>query len=420
MGFKFKSFLKKIAPVIMIAAVIVNPAIAMSVGTSMGFSGAAAAAAGAATIQTGVSLALGATPEQAIKAGAIAGVTAGVGSEVAGATGSNVVGGATGSAVGTAAAGGSSQDIIRNAAAGGVANGLADAGSASAGKAAGALITTGGDTNAAIKAAVTTELIQAGQQGYRDYSATKTAELNQMNSMSPEQFAAGAQQLVETAKSQPGTQLAQADTGIVSDAPQGGMLPEVVVTATPEPAFDPALTFTGTTQPKAPSAPSSPSATAPVAPVATAPAPTPTRDQQILDLINQPPSENIPTLPEVTVTATQEKEKEPQTFTDLPTPKIDTTPVAGETPAPSEAPAGEKSAEKPSSKKTPSPITYTGVTPLAQTLGTSFSFGSPTSGTTVGLTGERGAGEIESKETGKKRKNVWNEASLRLKDALGV
>jgi hypothetical protein len=43
-----------------------------------------------------------------------------------------------------------------------------------------------------------------------------------------------------------------------------------------------------------------------------------------------------------------------------------------------------------------------------------------TTGTTTSLTGERGAGEIESKETGKKRKNVWNEASLRLKDALGV
>jgi len=43
-----------------------------------------------------------------------------------------------------------------------------------------------------------------------------------------------------------------------------------------------------------------------------------------------------------------------------------------------------------------------------------------TTGTTTSLTGERGAGEIESKETGKPRQNVWNEASLRLKDALGV
>jgi len=43
-----------------------------------------------------------------------------------------------------------------------------------------------------------------------------------------------------------------------------------------------------------------------------------------------------------------------------------------------------------------------------------------TTGTTTGLTSVRGEGEIESKETGKARKNVWNEASLRLKDALGV
>ena len=42
-----------------------------------------------------------------------------------------------------------------------------------------------------------------------------------------------------------------------------------------------------------------------------------------------------------------------------------------------------------------------------------------TSGTTTGLTGERGAGEIEG-EGGTNRKNVWNEESLRLKDALGL
>ena len=43
-----------------------------------------------------------------------------------------------------------------------------------------------------------------------------------------------------------------------------------------------------------------------------------------------------------------------------------------------------------------------------------------TTGTSVGLTGAGGAGEIESKESGKKRSSVWNEESLRLKDALGV
>ena len=41
-------------------------------------------------------------------------------------------------------------------------------------------------------------------------------------------------------------------------------------------------------------------------------------------------------------------------------------------------------------------------------------------GTTTGLASSRGAGEIEDPSTGKKRRNVWNEESLRLKDALGI
>ena len=55
-------------------------------------------------------------------------------------------------------------------------------------------------------------------------------------------------------------------------------------------------------------------------------------------------------------------------------------------------------------------------TTLTQTLQAPF-FGPST---TSGLTSYRGAGEIESSETGGKRRNVWNEASLRLKDALGI
>lgn len=39
---------------------------------------------------------------------------------------------------------------------------------------------------------------------------------------------------------------------------------------------------------------------------------------------------------------------------------------------------------------------------------------------TTGLTAYRPAGEIESEESGKGRQDVWNEASLRLKDALGL
>lgn len=47
--------------------------------------------------------------------------------------------------------------------------------------------------------------------------------------------------------------------------------------------------------------------------------------------------------------------------------------------------------------------------------------GQPTTGVTAGLGGARGgAGDVESSETGGKRRNVWNEASLRLTDALGI
>lgn len=59
--------------------------------------------------------------------------------------------------------------------------------------------------------------------------------------------------------------------------------------------------------------------------------------------------------------------------------------------------------------------------PGAPSAGGSYSLAAtPSAGITTGLAGERGAGELESKETGKERQNVWNEASLRLKDALGV
>jgi hypothetical protein len=62
------------------------------------------------------------------------------------------------------------------------------------------------------------------------------------------------------------------------------------------------------------------------------------------------------------------------------------------------------------------PIMGPTVTTLGQALSAPFFSSSPVSG----LTSYRGAGEIESKSTGKPRRDVWNEASLRLKDALGL
>jgi hypothetical protein len=57
--------------------------------------------------------------------------------------------------------------------------------------------------------------------------------------------------------------------------------------------------------------------------------------------------------------------------------------------------------------------------PLSRALGTTLQAPGGTPTATTGLTSERAPGEIEGEE-GLNRQNVWNEASLRLKDALGI
>jgi hypothetical protein len=88
-----------------------------------------------------------------------------------------------------------------------------------------------------------------------------------------------------------------------------------------------------------------------------------------------------------------------------------------EEPPAEEAPADKPSVYKPDIlygyyKKPKSGAGYSSVSTLGSALGTA--------GTTTGLTAYRGAGEIESTGTGKPRQKVWNEESLKLKDALGV
>ena len=58
--------------------------------------------------------------------------------------------------------------------------------------------------------------------------------------------------------------------------------------------------------------------------------------------------------------------------------------------------------------------------PTVRTLGQALAPPMFPSAPVSGLTSYRGAGEIEGQQTGKPRRDVWNEASLRLKDALGL
>jgi len=94
-------------------------------------------------------------------------------------------------------------------------------------------------------------------------------------------------------------------------------------------------------------------------------------------------------------------------------------PAAVEEPA---AVAEEKPEEKPAEDKPYKPNLFIlgGKQPKAPTKPTSTTVLGQALGTTTGLTSSRGAGEIEGPSTGKKRKKVWNEETLRLKDALGV
>ena len=72
------------------------------------------------------------------------------------------------------------------------------------------------------------------------------------------------------------------------------------------------------------------------------------------------------------------------------------------------------------SKYTPSLFISTYKSPPTRTSTSALGNALGTTGSTTGLTAARGAGEIEGTGTGKPRKKVWNEESLKLKDALGV
>jgi hypothetical protein len=119
--------------------------------------------------------------------------------------------------------------------------------------------------------------------------------------------------------------------------------------------------------------------------------------------------------PDGTVVVTGKRETTPilqDTDITLPETVVTGTPESDASSQESKSPVDEQG------KYRPSLFIYGGVKPstLSQTLGTTLT-PSTTTGTSVGLGGR---GEIESKESGKKRQSVWNEESLRLKDALGL
>lgn len=201
--------------------------------------------------------------------------------------------------------------------------------------------------------------------------------------------------------------IASADTGIVSDS--GKQLGEVVVTGKKE--TDPTVQDTNIILSDGSIKPKTTPTTAPVTPTPTTVSP----EQPILDLIASTPpiAEPVtPSLAPVTVTSPKEPTSIQDTDIILPETTVKGTPETDVSSQEGKPPVDEQGKYKPN-------LFIYGGTTLGSSLKTQAPF-YPVAGTTGGLTSTRGAGEIESKETGKKRKNVWNEESLRLKDALGV
>jgi hypothetical protein len=120
-----------------------------------------------------------------------------------------------------------------------------------------------------------------------------------------------------------------------------------------------------------------------------------------------------PTLPPVTITPTTETPTLPPTLPPETTPPVTTLPPATTAP-PTSKPTGRPT------KEPTYPVVIT-VTPEPRPRAPSTITGvSPARLLADALAAYRPAGAIEGEESGKERQNVWNEKSLRLKDALGL
>jgi len=173
-------------------------------------------------------------------------------------------------------------------------------------------------------------------------------------------------------------------------APTVTELPQVTVTGIREPTYElPPVTVTGR------------------------------RDEEIAPTVTDIPP-GTTELPPVTVTAKREEEVAP-TITDIVAKTMEPPPAFPPPPAP-EVKAEEPKKEEPPKKETKKLYpTVTSVPPPKRPGRQPIITGaSPARLLADALAAYRPAGAIEGEESGKERQNVWNEKSLRLKDALGL
>lgn len=440
---KIKKFLKAVAPVVAVVVAVVAPQLLPAIGEALGATGVAANAVGAAAVTGGTTAIAGGTPEEILKSAAAAGLGTYAGGAASGAVkgaqqagtlsgtvgGSSVLpaaaGGAAGAGTGTLVATGDVGKALGAAALGGVAGGGGELASsqaqqalpASAGRTTQALVAggAGGATEAAIRGenpllgAVLSAGQTAAQTKYLDAEAERLARQEQAIAAfsQPRTPGVGTQLGEATAQSRP--------AGYATDQPfqmgdltatptgqyaQDGVLPEVIVTGTPERETISYVSPTGLarftqTQPRTTRA---------------TPSQVSERDRQMMEITGltraPKPTEDIPEtrrLGEVEVTGARDVQR----------------PITGETPT------DEKLASQEFPLTEPSAADRRLINYLYGNMGAPM--GAPYGGREMGAgtsalaqalsVGDPGALYLGKK--GKERRPVWNVESLKLSDELG-
>ena len=438
-----RSAFRDIAPVIGIGLLLI-PGIGQAIGASiLGGSAATIAAAvglsevavatavGAATISSGMTALQGGTVKDVIKAGLSAGAASGVNF----AAGGGVAGAAAGSAVGTAIQGGDLSQVASNAFVAAVGAGVQgalpdnpDAGKI-IGSAARTYIATGGNVDKTLLSTAATAVgtldSPASDAAAQETAAKNIEAVTQSDAASKQQAADYQEKLNQynidkAIYEQTYGPIETAAAPVVTPAAGATLDPQTIVATTPD-----------------------------VAPVVTdldlvkqvAEQPTPTVEPAELERvivqgqganvanvapvqteITSPTANTTRTLDPVTVTATTEKAPEPgfEEYKPLPEKKVSDV-VTDVATLPEKPAAPEAKTEEPKKESKKLYPTVTGVRPPARPGRQPIITGaSPARLLADALAAYRPSGAIEGEESGKERQNVWNEKSLRLKDALGL
>jgi hypothetical protein len=382
---------KKLEPVLP----IIETAALIYVGVPAPAASAAVAAANGASVEQI------ATSAAASYVGGQVGGAAGTAASNAGANAvvANIVGSAVGSATSAALKGGSAEDILKSAAGGAAGSGV---GSFAAGQGAdvstvkgiqqatGTLATTGDPTKALV----------AGGGAYL------TQEARDSTKQPPAPVETGTPTPVAEAPLTLDQQLAQ----LIQQQPPVDRTQDVQVAGPIVEGALPVISQAERIRQENAARELSPLEPQQIEDRTVAPVEAPSSDLAIIDLIT--PREEVRNLPEVTITPGPEEPERDFDFPDLT--------EEGETVTETEVALDEKDTPyKPelfiTGSKSRKPLQPRSTTRLGGV--TAFA---PQTGLSQALTAVRPAGETEGTGTGRERQQVWNEASLRLKDALGL